>query len=102
MSMWLFSPDTERGAEYHRATSPHVPAYGSVDYLKVYIAPSLWELHDDGYFSELIEWTLGEYVDGGILPYKRGVMVIDIDFMSIGASMTMSFDDMSRTGRKNE
>ena len=46
MSMWLFSPDAERGAGYHRATSPHVPAFGSVDYLKVYIAPSLWELHD--------------------------------------------------------
>ena len=92
--LFRFMPDIERGAGYWKANNPELPAVGDVDCFKMYIAPSISKQYDDIGLSNIIAWALAEYADGGILPYRLGRVLVDFDYQRVGASMTISLDDL--------
>jgi len=95
--MYSFMPDIERGAGYWKAHNPEIPAVGDVDCLKLYISPSISAHYDDMGLSNIIVWAMAEYTDGGIMPYRLANVQIDFDYQRIGASMTISLDDIGST-----
>ena len=95
--LYKFAPDVERGAGYWRAHNPEIPAVGDVNYFKLYISPEINKHYDDIGLSNIIVWALGEYRDGGILPFRLGRVQVHFDYQRVDASMTISLDDIGES-----
>ena len=99
-------PDIERGAGYWRAHNPDSPAVGDVDYLRMYISPSISVHYDDIGLANMIDWAFFEYLSGVVMPFRMGRVSFTFDYQRIGATMTLSLDDLGEclhiTGDVNE